>query len=217
MSAPLKLYELTLSPNNVKVRIALGYKGLSYEREPMNLDAFPGDRTRLIELSRQPRTPVLEHGKTIIFDSNGILRYLDANFPDTPSLFSTDYATFGAIEQWELWARTTLGEPVGMMFSQVFNPDPDLDVCRQASGLFNDVTAKVEDQLSSTPFLMGDSLTAADLACAPIINLAMLPEAFAASNPIATAFHKNFHLGDGREKTRAWVHKLMAYDEAMQG
>jgi len=74
------------------------------------------------------------------------------------------------------------------------------------------VTAKVEDQLSSTAFLMGDSLTAADLACAPIINLGMLSEAFAASNPIAAAFHKNFHLGDGREKTRAWVTKLMAYD-----
>ena len=217
MSAPLKLYELTGSPNNVKVRIALGYKGLSYEREAINLDQFPGDRSKLIAISRQPRTPVLEHGKTVIFDSRGILRYLDANFPDTPTLFSTDYAAFGEIEDWEQWARTTLGGPVGLVFNQAFSPSPDAAVCSQASGMFNDVTAKIEDQLSATPFLMGDNLTAADLACGPVINLAMLPEAAAATNPIAAFFHSNFKLGDGREKTRDWVTRLMAYDEAARG
>lgn len=217
MSAPLKLYELTGSPNNVKVRIALGYKGLAYEREPINIEQFPGDRRKLVAISRQPRTPVLQHGDTVIFDSGGILRYLEANFPETPTLVTTDYAAFGEMERWELWARTQLGDCVGMMFGQALGPTLDEDVCRQASRKLNDVTAKIEDRLSTAPFLVGDHPTLADLACVPAVNLAMLPEAAAKRHPIGAVFHKHFHLGEGREKTREWVTKLMAYDEATRG
>ena len=35
--ASLILHELTGSPNNVKARIALGYKGLDYDRNPAHL------------------------------------------------------------------------------------------------------------------------------------------------------------------------------------
>ena len=45
MPADLTLHELTGSPNNVKVRIALGFKGLSYERKPITMDGFPGNRS----------------------------------------------------------------------------------------------------------------------------------------------------------------------------
>jgi len=42
----LTLYELPPSPNNMKVRVGLGFKGLQFERSVLKLDAFPGDRTR---------------------------------------------------------------------------------------------------------------------------------------------------------------------------
>ena len=67
MDTDLTLHELTGSPNNVKVRIGLGYKGLKYERKPVALDGFPGNREAVVALSRQPRLPVLQHGKTVIF------------------------------------------------------------------------------------------------------------------------------------------------------
>ena len=86
MSKPLELYQIGGSPNNVRVRIALGFKGLAYDTWdlPMETGQFPFDRSRLVELSGQPRTPVLKHGEVVIFDSGGILRYLEANFRDTP-------------------------------------------------------------------------------------------------------------------------------------
>ena len=56
----LILHELTGSPNNVKVRIALGYKGLEYDRRPLELNDFPGDRSAVVKVSRQPRLPVLD-------------------------------------------------------------------------------------------------------------------------------------------------------------
>jgi glutathione S-transferase len=118
VSTNLTLHELTGSPNNVKARIALGYKGLQYDRKPLDLNDFPGNRESVVKLSRQPRLPVLQHGQTVIFDSGAILRYLEANFPDTPPIFVSDYAAHGEIEQWEVFSRTQIGEPIGMMFGQ---------------------------------------------------------------------------------------------------
>ena len=101
MSTNVTLHEITGSLNSVKVRIALSYKELEYNREPAVLDSFPGDRSSIVGISRQPRLPVLQHGQTIVFDSGAILRYLEANFPDTAPIFSDDHATLGEIERWE--------------------------------------------------------------------------------------------------------------------
>ena len=57
-----------------------------------------------------------------------------------------------------------------------------------------------------------DHLTAADIACASPLYLADLTEENAGSHPISSFFHAHMKLGEGREKTRAWVRRVMAYD-----
>lgn len=215
MSAKLKLYELTGSPNNVKVRIALGYKGLEYEREVVELDSYPGDRSSIAKLSRQPRLPVVQHGETVIFDSASILRYLEANFPDTPRIFRDDYQEHGDIEQWEIFARTQIGEPIGMIFSQAFAPEVDPASIANANQLLNDRMGALEDRLSTAEHLVGDHLTAADIACAAPLYLADMTEENAKRHPIAAFFHEHLALGDGRDKTRAWTRRVMAHDQVL--
>ena len=66
MSNRLTLHELILSPNNVKARIALGYKGLEYEREALEfneLDKFPGNRSRVVQLSRSSALATKRSGR----------------------------------------------------------------------------------------------------------------------------------------------------------
>ncbi|MCP3996034.1 MAG: glutathione S-transferase family protein [bacterium] len=215
MSAKLKLNELTGSPNNVKVRIALGYKGLDYDREPFALDDFPGNRSAIAKLSRQPRLPVLEHGETTVFDSAGIVRYLEANFPDTPRLFVDGYQGHAEIEQWELFAKTQISGPIGTLFTQAFAPQPDTAEIATANKQLNERLGVLEDKLSSGDYLVGDHLTQADIAVAAPLYLADMTEKNAESNPIAAFFHKNLTLGDGREKTRAWIRRVMAYDAVL--
>lgn len=212
MSTKLMLHELTSSPNNVKVRIALGYKGLEYTRKPLELKEFPGDRTAVVKLSRQPRLPMLQDGDTVIFDSGGIIRYLEANFPDTPPLFVDDYETFAEIEKWELFSRTQIGEPLGMMFGQAFEPKPDTQVIAKANKLLSERTGALEDKLSTGEFLVGDHLTAADIACAAPLYLADMTEKNAKEHPVSGFFHTHLKLGQDREKTRAWIRRVMAYD-----
>ena len=210
--ADLKLHELTGSPNSVKVRIALGYKQLDYDRQPLEFENFPGDRSPLIKLSRQPRAPVLEHGKTVLFDSGAILRYLEANFPDAPAIFSNDYMAHSEIETWELFARTQLGEAIGMIFGQAFAPEQDASVIAKANALLNERTGSLEDRLSGREFLVGDHLTAADIVVAAPLYLTDLTDENAAAHPVASFFQKSLQLGEGRETTRAWVRRVIAHD-----
>ncbi len=212
MSQRLTLHELAASPNNVDARIALGYKGLEYERVPLEVNEFPGDRSPVVQLSRQPRLPVLQDGQTVIFGSDAILRYLEANFPEAPPIFTDDYQAFGEIEQWEMFSRTHLAEPIGMIFGQAFAPEPDTEVIAKANRWPNDRTGALEDKLSTGEFLVGDHLTAADIACAAPLYLADLTEENARSHPVTGFFHAHVKLGEGRERTRAWVRRVMAYD-----
>lgn len=212
MTDKVTLHQIVGSPNNKKVRIGLHYKGIPYESVPFEFEAYPGDRSGLAAFSRQPLTPVLRHGDRTIFDSGAILRYLEANFPDTRPLFTTDYEGMHRIEEIELYGRTALAGPVGMAFQQAFSPTPDLDVCRQASGMLHEATARLEEQLGVSEYLCGDAMTAGDVACAPLVALSTLTEETAVT-PISRFFHQNYHLGDGREKTRAWAGRVMAWAE----
>ena len=216
MAAKLTLHELTGSPNNIKIRIALALKGLEYERVPLEIDSVPGDRSSIIALSTQPRTPVLKHGETVIFDSGGILRYLDANFPDTPRLFSEDYAEFGVIEEWEFWSKAELAPPIRAAFGECFAPKPDLAVCEKSCERIHEVSGRIEDVLAKQPFLLGEAPKAPDVIIAPGLNLAML-EPSPENGPIYEFFRANVHLGEGRERTREWVRKVMSYDPLFHG
>ena len=212
MSTTLVLHELTPSPNNLKVRMALGFKGLAYERVPFVPDGMPGDRSKYVELSGQPRTPILVHGETVIYDSNGIARYLDANVKRDPSLFSTDYAEMGEIETWEFFARSRASQAVGMLFGLAIAGEVDAEVVKQANAAFHDATGELQDAIAATGFLVAGRTTNADLANVALANLGMLSDAYAASSPILAFFREHLALGDDRAGVRAWVERHLAYD-----
>ena len=82
----LRFRELSPSPNNLKVRMALRYKGIEFEAIAVD----PFDREPLREVSGQDLSPVIEDKGIVLNDSESILQYLDANYPDSPRLFPAD-------------------------------------------------------------------------------------------------------------------------------
>ena len=148
----------------------------------------------------------------MIFDSGAILRYLEANFQDTPPIFSEDYATMGEIETWEGFASNQIGAAVGTVFGEAFSPEPDAATLAQANEMLHAATADIEAKVGVGSYLVGDSLTAADIVCAAPLYLADMNEALASAHPIAQFFHANLKLGDDRAQTRDWLRGVMAYD-----
>ena len=209
MSTTLKLYDLAPSPNNIKVRLALGFKGLEYERIPVD----PTDRTALLEVSGQPLAPVLVDGETVIIDSHSILRYLDVNFRDQgPRIYSEDRTEMQTIERWELAARSTLARPVGMIFSCAFAESFDPSEIELANQFLHEATQPIEEDLGASDWLVGGRTTGADLCCAPLVLCGMLDEAGAARSPVIGFFREHLSLGEGRDRTRAWVERAMVWD-----
>ena len=203
----LRLHQLPPSPNNLRVRLALAIKGLEYENCVV---PFTSDRSELVELSTQPLTPVLEHDGRVLFDSSAILRYLEANFPDTHRLFSAEREAMREIEEWEYFSRLDLTRPVGMLFDQAFADEQDADVIEHANELMRAGTERIEDALEGREFLVGEAVSAADLFAAPIVSTTQM----SADSPVAVVqfFAKNLRLGPNRERTQAWLGRVLAYD-----
>jgi len=214
--AEITLYQLFGSPNSTKIRIALNYKGL--EHEIVDTEFGDMERAQIVALSGQPLTPVLQHGDTVLCDSAAILRYLDCNFPDTPRLLFADRERAREVDNLEKWIRGELTGPIGMAFAQATSESPDLEACAEASERMHELSGEIERRLQSSDWLVGDRMSLCDVTAAPVVGLAMVPPSFAAMHPVAGFMSEHFRLGDDRERTRAWVGRVSAYDRlpAMQ-
>jgi glutathione S-transferase len=95
----MKLIQIPFSHNCVKVRVALGLKGLAYETQ----DIAPMDRASVVAASGQGLVPVLLDGGRSIVDSTAILLYLEERHPDPP-LIPSDPAARAECLILEDWA-----------------------------------------------------------------------------------------------------------------
>jgi glutathione S-transferase len=96
---PITLYDLSgldgrrFSPFGWRARMALAHKGLE-SGATVELIRF-SDKDKLA-FSGQNLVPLLVDGETIVADSWEIARYLEATYPDAPSLFGGEAAEGGA-------------------------------------------------------------------------------------------------------------------------
>jgi len=149
--------------NNLKVLLALAYKGIVHEFRKID----PSAREEIVRISGQFLTPVMVHGETVLFDSAAILRYLDANFPDTPKLYGTDKQQQWEIEDWERFGRGALAEPMMRVVHGGAAATPA--VRADAEAAFAGAVQRLESRLEGRSWLVGDALTAADLTCGAVI------------------------------------------------
>jgi glutathione S-transferase len=179
--------------NNLKVRVSLGYKQIPYRFVSIE----PGDREEVLRISGQALTPVMTHGDVVLFDSAAIMRYLDANFRDTPRLYGDGRETTWPIEDWERFARGEMGGPLMDVVKMHLAGGNDPVVVERAAAQFAELVQRLEDALDDRDWLVGDTMTAADIATACVIarvqrsGLFPLPES---------------------PRVSAWTDRVMAFD-----
>ena len=180
--------------NNLKVRMALKHKGIPFTFETID----PSDRGEIERLSGQPLTTVMVHGDRVLFDSAAILRYLDANFPATPRLFAGPREVMWEIERWEGFARRDLAAAMMRLLPLRLAGEEDEEAAAEAQELFEEATAELEAHLSEREWLVGEEIGAADITAAPVVF-----------RTVNAGFAK---LPAGRDKTHAWMNRVMALD-----
>ncbi len=185
--------------NNIKVRVALGYKDIPYTFKAID----PADRTEIMKLSGQRLTPIMVHGERVLFDSAAILRYLEANYRGRPALFGSSIEEQWAIEDLEFFARVTLAGPMmEMVHHRRSGGAPDEAMKNRCAAAFSQAVRDLAQRLGGRTWLIGEAMSAADITAAAVMYrirsvgiFAMPPEA---------------------ERLKEWEDRVIAYDRHLK-
>ncbi|MGY8996215.1 MAG: glutathione S-transferase family protein, partial [Alphaproteobacteria bacterium] len=163
-------YYISGSPPCWTVMLALEAKGLAYEAR--RLDNAKGEQKGEAFLAVNPRgtVPVLVCDGLVVRETNAILAFLDAFEPEPP-LFGSNPPHTAAI--WQMVEETDplLREPIGSVTRPIFRGRAaemrdQIDV---AIAQVRDALDELEATLAGMSYLVGEALSAADLAVYPAI------------------------------------------------
>lgn len=118
----ITLYQFPISHYCEKVRWALDYKNIPYKK----INLLPGPHVKKITaLADSSELPLIMHGNKIIQQSNEIINYLDATFPEqtlTPKNLSIKKQSL----EWEAFVDKEVGPHLRRYFYHTLLKHPDI-------------------------------------------------------------------------------------------
>ena len=160
----LKIYGDCRSGNCLKVRWTADHLGVDFEW--IDIDVVEGGaRTEeFLELNPSGQVPavVLPDGR-VLAQSNAIVIFL-AGLNDS-SLLPTDLFKRAKVNEWLFWEQYSHEPFIAVRrFQKLFLGKSDDEIDPQLLAKGRRALGRMELQLSETPYLVGDALTAADIA-----------------------------------------------------
>ncbi|ESQ84714.1 hypothetical protein AEAC466_06575 [Asticcacaulis sp. AC466] len=159
---PIKFYSMQLSGNAHRVLLTLKALDLPYELIEVNLREKEQKSDAFLAMNPFGQVPVIDDSGKVIWDSVGILTYLGLTYDDG-TLLPRDPALFGQVMVW--LAKTSGPISYGLALARrinLFNAPFDISA---AQGMGNDFLAVVNLHLAEQNWLVGESVTLADLGC----------------------------------------------------
>ncbi len=198
------------SPNSIKVRIALAYKGLPYEAEEM----MAADRAPMMEAAGWPLTPILLDGDVVMRDSAAILHYLEANYRDRPSLTPATRDDLRTAERIVSVLAPEIARIRGSVDGEIAKAEAERDpaVAARAREAIVAATARLEERLAARPWLVGDAMSMYDVILASDLLPTRAPTEFIAQSPLWRYLGDNFRIGKERPRVTGWIGRVVAYD-----
>jgi glutathione S-transferase len=183
----MKIYGDSNSGNCLKVKWVCDALGLPYTWIEVNTLKGESRTAEFLELNGAGQVPtvVLDDGRTLA-QSNAIIRYLARGSDFIPA----DAYAAAKMDEWLFWEQNS-HEPfvAGCRFQTVYlgKPVSDLDPEKVKRGYI--ALARLEHHLAATRFLLGDSISLADVALLAYTRV---------------AHEGGFHL-DGYAALRRWI------------
>ena len=166
--AQRECYFISGSPPCWSVMLALAAKGLTYE--PHRLSNSKSEQKNVDFLAINPRgnVPVLVDGAVRVRETNAILAYLEAAYPQPP-LFGVTPADTAAIWQTVCEAGDRLRTPIGNAVRPIFRgrAEEQAATIQVTMETVHQELATLEAQLNESPYLCGNHLSAADITVYP--------------------------------------------------
>ena len=172
----MKLYYFPYTDNNRKVLAVIHHLGLSIELVEINLLKGEHLKPDYHKLNPNHKTPVLQDGDFLLWESNAIMQYLSSQKPDN-NLWPASPRIQADIARWQFWQATHWGPPCGVMnFQRLIKPligeTPNEAAIEKARKDFATNAEVLNQHLRDRRWLVGDNITLADLAVGAPLNFA---------------------------------------------
>ncbi len=168
----LELYWGSGSPYSWRVQLALEYKRLAYESNMLQFSMQEHKSPQMLRMNPRGRVPVLRDGDYVVFESLACLLYLDRKHPQPP-IFGRTPEEAGTIMrvicEYQAYAELHLMQIVSAVF--LGHTDERADEVTRAMHVVAGEARTIEGRLSTSDWLVGDQVSAADMVVFPGIML----------------------------------------------
>jgi glutathione S-transferase len=160
------------SPFSWRVLLALEYKRVPYESRLLQFAKQEHKSPQMLRMNPRGRVPVLRDGDFVVFESLACLAYLDRKYPDPP-LFGRTAEDAGTIMrvicEFQAYTEPSLNQIIQAAF--LGNIEERAEEITRAMHIVGGEARTIEGRLSTSDWLVGAELSAADLAVFPGIML----------------------------------------------
>jgi glutathione S-transferase len=160
--AALRLHSFPLSGHSHRARLLASLLGLELELVPVDIPKRAHKQADYLAMNRFGQVPVLEDGAFTLSDSNAILVYLAERYDSARRYWPVELEQRAQIQRWLSVAAGQLAAgPAAARAVRVFNAPLDHAVAQRKA---HELLLVLEAELGARPFLVGDSVTLADIA-----------------------------------------------------
>jgi glutathione S-transferase len=190
----ITLYGLELSMPVNKIRMCLN--ALNQEHEFVRVNPLAGETQTESYLKMHPagKVPAFDDDGFFLFESNAIMRYLCRKH--SSDLYPNDIIAQAKVDQWLDFSSIHVSNGVTkIFFNKILAPiidgaEVDEQSLLDGYNFLKRFLPIVNDQLGTTAFLAGDSMTIADISLLAIIDPAEVLEVDIAEYPHLNAWRK---------------------------
>lgn len=177
----MKLYYFPISPNSRRVVAVLHHLDLACELQVVDLGKGEQMHADILHLNPNHMMPILIDGDFVLWESNAIMQYLCSKVPDN-SLWPSNPVIQADISRWQFWQTGHFGRACGgFIFERLIKKllnlgEPDANEIAKTEDNFHRFAKVLEAHLAGREWLVGDTLTLADLSVGSFLDLSEMAQ-----------------------------------------
>jgi glutathione S-transferase len=168
----LELFWVSGSPNAWRAKLAMDFKGVDYVSTRVDTSKQEHKSPEFLAMNPRGKVPVLKAGDQVIHESIAIMAYIDREYP-TPPLFGSNAAETGLVWQrifeFVNYTRDAIDGLARAVFTGQASSAPE--TVRAAAASTRQALAWMEEALKDANYLAGNTVSAADIAALPNVEM----------------------------------------------
>ena len=202
----MKLYLNMLSPNVRRVRLTAAVLGLDLEERSLDFAKGEHKSPAFLEINPNGAVPALVDGDFVLTESRAIMQYLVSKKPES-GLVPRDEALRADVTRWQFWDAAHFSPNLATLaFERILKVmlglgEPNIAKVDEALANFRRFGAVLDKRLAGKKFVVGETLTVADLALGSSLMYAKQAEVPIAEFPNVEAWFGRITALDAWKKT----------------